>query len=170
MTILLKSNGDGSGTIELNGNNAITITSAGIISFPATSTLLVTNLSTTGTTTLGNSTTSLNSVVGILQVDRVQEDSIALDTNIDLSLSGFFIKTITANTTFTISNPPASGKVQYFSLQLTNAGAFSIVWPAGFKWVMGLPPTLTANGVDIITAYTSNGGTSYFANALLDVK
>lgn len=73
-------------------------------------------------------------------------------------------------TTLTITNPSPTNK----SCSLTivrvkdNTGTTrSITWPASFRWVSATAPTLTqtANAVDIITAFTTDAGTTWFAFA-----
>ena len=70
--------------------------------------------------------------------------------NIDLATAEFFYKTITANTTFTLSNIPASPRAPLFFVVLTNGGAFTLKWWAGIKWAGGTAPTLTASGKDML--------------------
>lgn len=82
-------------------------------------------------------------------------------TAIDLSKGSFFSKTISAATTFTISNVPASGFVGSFILELTNAGAYTITWWASIKWQGGVAPTLTSSGRDVLGFYTRDGGTTW---------
>ena len=62
-------------------------------------------------------------------------DAVALSGGaIDPSLGNLFTKTITANTTFSITktNIPA-GKTAMFTLMLTNGGSKTINWPSGMK-------------------------------------
>lgn len=91
-------------------------------------------------------------------------------SNIDLSLDTYFTRTISGATTFTVSNPPASGKTNFFTLELLNGGSAVVTWPASFKWPGGTAPTLTAAGIDLINLVTRDGGASYLAVALLDIK
>ncbi len=96
MTILLKSNADGSGTIELNGNNAITITSAGVVTLPTTSTLTLTTLSVTGNTTLGNATTDTTTINGITTITNglTVTSTSTFNDNVNLGSSGTDTTTI----------------------------------------------------------------------------
>lgn len=80
---------------------------------------------------------------------------------IDMSLGNHFTATATGNVTFTITNPPASGKYGGFDLDLTNGGAYAMSFPASVKWAGGTQPTLTASGVDCMSFPTANGGTTY---------
>ena len=82
-------------------------------------------------------------------------------SNIDLSLGNVFSKTITASTTFTLSNIPASTNAYAFILELTNAGSFPITWFTGVKWSEGVSPVLTTTGIDVLGFYTRDGGTTW---------
>ena len=92
-------------------------------------------------------------------------------SNIDLSLGNFFSKTITALTTFTVSNTPTTGTATSFILDLTNGAAFAITWWAGVKWAGGTLPTLTAAGRDVLGFFTYDAGTTWTGMVLAkDVK
>lgn len=82
-------------------------------------------------------------------------------TAIDLSTGNYFYKTISANTTFTVSNVPSSGTAQAFVLELTNAGAYTITWFAGLEFPGGTAPVLTASGRDVLVFFTRDGGTEW---------
>ena len=75
----------------------------------------------------------------------------------DLASGMYFTKTVTAPSTFTITNVPASRYVTW-TLKLTNGGSSVITWPVTVKWPSGTAPVLTASGVDIITFFTDDGG------------
>lgn len=83
--------------------------------------------------------------------------------DIDLTLGNAISATVdTSTTTFTFSNPPASGTNGSFTLYLTNGGSQTVNWPASVKWPGGTAPTLTASGVDILTFTTLDGGTTWY--------
>jgi hypothetical protein len=82
-------------------------------------------------------------------------------SNIDTSTGAVFSKTITATTTFTVSNVASSGSVTSFIVELTNGGAYTVNWWSGVKWAGGTAPTLTASGVDLLGFYTRDGGTTW---------
>ena len=89
----------------------------------------------------------------------------------DLSSANFFSATLDQASTFTFSNPPASGDFGGFVLELTNGGAFAITYPSSVDFVGGTAPTLTAAGVDQLVFTTRDGGTTYFGFvAGLDIK
>lgn len=82
-------------------------------------------------------------------------------TAIDVAIANYFYKTITGNTTFTLTNSPASNIAQAFVLELTNGGAFTITWFAGLTFPGGTAPTLTAAGRDVLAFFTRDGGTTW---------
>jgi hypothetical protein len=89
----------------------------------------------------------------------------------DFSVANFFSVTINQATTFTFSNPPASGDFGAFVMEITNGAAFVITFPASVDFPGGTAPTLTASGVDQLVFTTRDGGTTYFCFvAGLDIK
>lgn len=92
----------------------------------------------------------------------LKEVRVALSANdIDISAGNIFTKTIAANTTFTVSNVPATGTYAVFALELTNAGTYTITWWASIKWAEGTPPTLTSSGRDVLAFYTHDAGATW---------
>lgn len=94
---------------------------------------------------------------------------------IDLENGNVCNITLTANCTFTFSNPPASGKAGSFTLILRQdaTGGRTTTWPASVDWPGGTAPTLTtaANAVDILVFTTIDGGTTWLGVAQgLDVR
>jgi hypothetical protein len=87
-------------------------------------------------------------------------------TSIDLTLGTYFYKTIAADTTFTVTNVPASGTVSSFYLELTNAGAYTTVFWSGVKWANNAPITLSALGTDLLQFITRDGGTTWEASKI----
>lgn len=97
-----------------------------------------------------------------LTVTGLKETSVAMAANnIDLSLGNLFTKTISGATTLTVNNIPTAGTVGYFILQLTNGGSATVTWFSGVKWAGGTAPTLTASGVDVLSFYTIDAGTTW---------
>ena len=95
-------------------------------------------------------------------ITAIRETKVAMAANnIDLATGNLFTKTITTATTLTVSNVLASGNVNSFILELTNAGSQVITWLAGMKWAGGIAPTLTTAGVDILGFYSHDGGTTW---------
>jgi hypothetical protein len=78
-----------------------------------------------------------------------------------------FSHTLTENTTFTFSNPAASGKASGFSLKIVqdaSASGYTVTWPTAVDWAGGSAPTLTstASAVDQFVFYTHDGGTTWY--------
>ncbi len=74
--------------------------------------------------------------------------------------------TLTANCTFTFSNPPADGTSGSFTLFLNQDGTGSrtATWPGSVKWAGGTAPTLTttASRTDILVFTTIDAGTIWY--------
>jgi len=89
----------------------------------------------------------------------------ATDT-IDLTDGNVHNVTLTANCTFTFSNPPASGTSGSFTLFLNQDGTGSrtATWPGSVKWAGGTAPTLTttASRTDILVFTTIDAGTIWY--------
>jgi hypothetical protein len=81
----------------------------------------------------------------------------ALD--IDCSAGNFFTKTISANSTFTFSNAPAT-RAFAFTLELTQTSG-TVTWPASVKWPGDTAPTLTTGKTHLFTFVTDDGGTRW---------
>ena len=88
-------------------------------------------------------------------------------TTVNLRDGTNFSHTLTENTTFTFSNPAASGKVSAFTLKIVQDGSgsgYSVTWPGSVDWPAATAPTLTAtaNAVDYFVFITHDGGTTYY--------
>jgi hypothetical protein len=86
---------------------------------------------------------------------------------IDLATGNYFTKTIAGNSTFTFTNPPASGSVGTFTLELTHSSG-TVTWPSSVKWPADTAPTLTAGKTHLFMFVTDDGGTRYRGAALAD--
>ena len=84
--------------------------------------------------------------------------------NIDCSLGNLFTKTINGNSTFTVSNVPAS-RSYAFTLELTHTSG-TITWFSGVVWPGGTAPTLTTGKVHLFMFFTDDGGTTWRASSL----
>ena len=89
----------------------------------------------------------------------------ALD--IDLATGNYFTKTINGNSTFTFTNPPASGTACSFTLELTHTSG-TVTWPASVKFPADTAPTLTAGKTHLFIFVTDDGGSRYRGAALAD--
>jgi hypothetical protein len=92
-------------------------------------------------------------------------------SNIDLAAGNYFTKTISATTTFTVSNVAVSESVSTFVLELTNGGSATVNWFSGVQWPAGEAPTLTDTGKDVLAFFTYDAGTTWRGFVLgLDVQ
>ena len=94
-------------------------------------------------------------------------------TTINCETGNVFSNTLSENTTFTFSNPPASGTAYGFSLKITqdaSASGYTVTWPTSVDWpasdkyaASGAPQlTSTASAEDQFVFYTYNGGTTWY--------
>ena len=88
-------------------------------------------------------------------------------TTIDCEAGNVFSHTLSENTTFTFSNPPASGTAYGFSLKIVqdaSGSGYTITWPSSVDWSFARTPTLsnTASAVDQLVFYTHDGGTTWY--------
>src|SRR6056300_1393491 len=88
-------------------------------------------------------------------------------TTIDCEAGNVFSHTLSENTTFTFSNPPASGTAYGFSLKVVqdaSASGYTVTWPTSVDWPSATAPTLTstASAVDQFVFYTHDGGTTWY--------
>ena len=110
-------------------------------------------------------------ITGELIVDSYNETYAAVTsttnaTTVNCEAGNAFSHTLTENTTFTFSNPPASGTAYSFSLEIiqdASASGFTVTWPTSVDWPAATAPTLTADAsaVDVFVFYTRDGGTTW---------
>jgi hypothetical protein len=91
--------------------------------------------------------------------------------DLDIALGNVQTATVdTATTTFTFSNPSATGRACSFTLILTNGGSQTVNWPAAVDWAGGNEPSWTTSGVDIIEFFTIDAGTTWYGFGNVDMK
>ena len=86
-------------------------------------------------------------------------------TTINCETGNYFKHTLTENTTFTFSNPPASGTGFSFVLHLIqDSSARTVTWPNSVDWAAATAPTIsTTSGADDFFVFaTSDGGTIWY--------
>ena len=106
---------------------------------------------------------------GITVTDKVTQTSTAVSAlDIDCSTSNFFTKAISADSTFTFSNVPATGNAYGFVLELDVNGDRTLTWPTAVKWAGGSAPTLTAGKTHLFSLVTVDGGTTWRGSAAVD--
>jgi hypothetical protein len=111
-----------------------------------------------GSTKLSTTATGAD-VTGELIADSYNETYAAVTsssnaTTVNCHNGNAFSHTLTENTTFTFSNPPASGTAYSFSIEIiqdASASGYTVTWPAAVDW-----PSATA------VFYTRDGGTNWY--------
>jgi hypothetical protein len=78
-----------------------------------------------------------------------------------------FSLTLSGNTTFTFSNPPASGTAYSFSIEIiqdASASGYTVTWPSSVDWPAATAPTLTAtaSAKDVFVFTTRDGGSNWY--------
>ena len=96
-----------------------------------------------------------------------QEVQVVSALNIDCSAGNYFTKTINANSTFTVSNVPATNTAYSFTLELTHTSG-TVTWWTGLEWPASTAPTLTAGKTHLFVFVTDDGGTRWRGAALVD--
>lgn len=124
----------------------------------------------TGALVMGDQELSRPRLKDVAEV-RVAKGSISGAQSLDCEAANVFTATITGETTWTFSNPPATGYAGCITLILTNGGSATQNWPNSVDWPSATAPTLTAAGVDILTFMTLDGGTTWYGvTAALDTR
>lgn len=88
-------------------------------------------------------------------------------TTVNCEQGNTFSHTLTENTTFTFSNPPASGTAYSMSVEIiqdAGASGFTVTWPTSVDFPAATAPTLTAtaSAVDVFVFTTRDGGTTWY--------
>jgi hypothetical protein len=88
-------------------------------------------------------------------------------TTVDCEAGNTFMHTLTENTTFTFSNPPATGTAYSMSIEIiqdAGASGFAVTWPTSVDWPAATAPTLTAtaSAKDVFVFTTRDGGVTWY--------
>ena len=109
------------------------------------------------------------SVTGEIIADSYNETYAALSgttPTVNCETGNSFSLTLSGNTTFTFSNPPASGTSYTFSIEIiqdASASGYTVTWPTSVDWPAATAPTLTAtaSAKDIFVFTTRDGANWY---------
>ena len=88
-------------------------------------------------------------------------------TTVNCEVGNSFSHTLTENTTFTFSNPPANNTAYSMSIEIIQdalASGFTVTWPTSVDWPSATAPTLTAtaSAKDVFVFTTRDGGTTWY--------
>ena len=124
-----------------------------------------------GSEKLATTSTGID-VTGELIADSYNETYAAVTsssnaTTVNCEAGNAFSHTLTENTTFTFSNPPASGTAYSFSIEIiqdASASGYTVTWPTSVDWPSATAPTLTAtaSAKDVFVFTTRDGGTTWY--------
>jgi len=109
-------------------------------------------------------------VAGEMIADSYNETYSALSgttPTVNCEAGNAFSLTLSGNTTFTFSNPPASGTAYSFSIEIiqdASASGFVVTWPSSVDWPAATAPTLTAtaSAKDVFIFTTRDGGSNWY--------
>lgn len=105
-------------------------------------------------------------ITGELIADSYNETFVSLSgttPTVDCEAGNVFALSTTGNTTFTFSNPPASGTAYGFILKLTAGGTHTVTYPASVDWAGATAPDAPASGeTDVLGFITHDGGTTWY--------
>ena len=111
-------------------------------------------------------------ITGELTVDSYNERYVALSGTtpaVNCETGNVFSLTTSGATTFTFTNPPASGTAFGFMLRLTAGGTHTITYPSGVDWAGATAPDAPASGeTDLLVFTTTDGGTIWYGALAID--
>ena len=114
----------------------------------------------------GGTFTGNVSVTGEFVADSYNESFVTLSGTtpaVNCETGNIFELSTTGNTTFTFTNPPATGTSYGFTLRVTAGGAHTLTWPASVDWPGGEAPEAPADTeTDVFVFFTTDGGTNWY--------
>jgi hypothetical protein len=113
----------------------------------------------------GTFTGEIKNLTDIYTIANASDFSSALDLN----AANFFYGTCTGSQAISFSNVPSTGSAVFIVIEITNGG-LGISFPGSVNWPGGSTPTFTSSGVDIVTLYTRDGGTTWYGLPNLDMS
>ena len=162
-------------TAELNILDGVTATTAEVNILDGvtatTAELNYNDITTLGTTEASKAVTADSN--GVVTFDNgISEEYTAVTSSSNATTCNMqdgtnFSHTLTENTTFTFSNPAASGKTSSFTLKIiqdASASGYTVTWPTAVDWPSATAPTLTAtaSAVDYFVFITHDAGTTWY--------
>lgn len=165
-------NGITSSTAELNLLTGVTTSTAELNHVDGVTSNIQTQLDAKlNTVNLSNYTGDVD-IDGELVVTSYNETYVSVSsssgsTTINCEAGNVFSNTLSENTTFVFTNPPANGTAFGFSLKVIQDGSasgYTVTWPSAVKWPLSRTPilTATANAIDQFVFYSHDGGTNWY--------
>jgi hypothetical protein len=119
---------------------------------------------------IGIGQTAVSTITGVnsfldLNGIYVQNVSAVAALNIDCSSGNYYTKTITSNSTFTVSNVPVSGRSYAFTIELTVTSG-NVTWFGNVQWPGGTAPTLITGRTHLVSFITDDGGSRWRGSSL----
>lgn len=93
--------------------------------------------------------------------------TVTTSLSVDYTAGQVVTATLGGDATVSVTDPPATAGSLTLILTQDGTGGRTVTWPASFKWGGGVEPTLSTDpgAVDVITAFTPDGGTTFYAHA-----
>lgn len=111
-------------------------------------------------------------ITGELIADSYNETYVALSGTspaVNCETGNVFALSTTGSTTFTFTNPPATGTAFGFMLRLTAGGTHTITYPASVDFAGATAPDAPASGeTDVLVFTTTDGGTTWYGALAID--
>jgi hypothetical protein len=155
-------------TAELNILDGVTATTAQLNYVDGVTSAIQTQID----AKMGATYTGNVDITGELIVDSYNETYAAVTssgnaTTVNCHNGNAFSHVLTENTTFTFSNPPASGTAYSFSIEIiqdSGASGYTVNWPPAVDWPAATAPTITAtaSAKDVFVFYTRDGGPTWY--------
>jgi hypothetical protein len=122
-------------------------------------------ISTTGVMAVGQASAAANTELDLAGTYAQTIVAVAA-LDINCSTGNYFTKTINGNSTFTVSNIPAS-RAYSFTLELTHTSG-TVTWFANVEWPGGTAPTLTTGKTHLFVFVTDDGGARWRGSSLIN--
>jgi hypothetical protein len=149
-------------TAELNLLDGVTATTAELNYVDGVTSAIQTQLD----AKVGATYTGDVDITGELIADSYNETYVALSGTspaVNCETGNVFSLSTSGNTTFTFTNPPASGTAYGFTLKVTAGGTHTLTWPGTVDWAGGTAPDAPASGeTNVLVFITYDGATTWY--------